>query len=126
MTPDAFARDMERVGLSASSPWDLVNMRESYPAAVPVLLKWLERADVDPADPDCLRFREGIVRSLAVQEARGIAGPALVREFHRPGVPAAYRWAVGNTLEVVATDEVFDERKVQLDQIVTNLLLARW
>lgn len=106
--PDAFANDMRAIGLEVSSPWDLVSSRRSYSQAVPILIDWLERADAEVPAGIRERFREGVVRSLAVKEARGVAGPALLREFHRPEVSSLYRWAVGNSLEVVATDDIFD------------------
>ncbi len=46
--------------------------------AIPVLLAWLERAETDVPASERQRFREGVVRSLAVTEARGRAGPALL------------------------------------------------
>ena len=107
--PAAFVDDLASVGVTAQSPWDLVKARWSYPAAVPVLLDWLERAEIEVPAHERLRFREGLVRSLAVKEARGIAGPAMIREFRRPGVTSSYRWAVGNTLSVVADDDVFED-----------------
>lgn len=95
-----FREAMAAVGVDARDPWDLVNTARSYRTAIPVLLRWLEERD------DGWRFREGIVRSLAVREARGVAGPVLVREFRRPDLPFDYRWAVGNSLEMVADDAI--------------------
>jgi hypothetical protein len=104
-----FAESLEAVGVVAESPWDLVNRRGDYTAALPVLLDWLELPDSEFPIQERQRFREGIVRSLTVPNARGLAGPALVREFRRPGTPPGYRWAVGNALELVATDDIFDD-----------------
>jgi HEAT repeat protein len=105
--PPAFLSELAAVGVSVQSPWDLVKARWSYPAAIPVLLEWLDRAEVEVPVHERSRFREGIVRSLAVKEAGGLAAPALIREFRRPGVTSSYRWAVGNSLSVVADDGVF-------------------
>lgn len=98
---------MRAAGVNASTPWDLVNSPESYRAAIPLLCEWLEKTD--DAIPKAARekFREGVVRSLTVKEARGVAGPVLLREFHRPNVSSEYRWAVGNALEVVAGNGEF-------------------
>src|SRR4030088_3102473 len=52
-----------RAGVAVQSVWDLVNTKEPYPAAVPVLLEHLRR-------PYPERVREGIARALAVPEAR--------------------------------------------------------
>ena len=112
----SFASDLAAVGVIAESPWDLVKTKNPYRSAIPVLLDWLVRTDYPVAEKDVQRFREGIVRSLAVKEARGIAGAALVREFRRVGATSGYRWAVGNSLEVVADDSVFDEvAKIAMD-----------
>jgi hypothetical protein len=56
------AEDLRAVGLSASSAWDLVNSKEPYSQAVPVLLKHLQRPYSD-------RIREGIARALAIPQA---------------------------------------------------------
>lgn len=106
--PAASIEEIAEVGLEIESPWDLVNMRRSYRAAVPVLIAWLEHVDDEIQIGDRMAFREALVRSLAVKEARGVAAPALLREFRRNDSPE-YRWAVGNTLEVVVDDSVVDE-----------------
>lgn len=108
--PSAFVEDLERVDITVNGPWDLVAERGSYPAAVPVLIDWLGRAQQEVPGPlDRLRFKEGLVRSLAVKEARGVAAPELLREFRREDVTTGYRWAVGNSLSVVADNAVCDE-----------------
>lgn len=107
--PAAFVDELAEVGLAVESPWDLVNSRRPYPAAIPVLLDWLDRVDAEVAAPERSKFREALVRGLAVKEARGgVAAPALLREFHRAGASFEYRWAIGNALEIVADDAVFD------------------
>ncbi len=107
--PSAFRDDLARVGVRATDPWDLVNRKGPYRAAIPVLLDWLSRTDIEVAPRDRARFREGLVRSLAVAEARGVAGRALVEEFRRTDVEPAYRWVVANSLEVAAADTLLPE-----------------
>ena len=130
--PDAFIRELAEVGLSVESPWDLVNTRQPYRPAVPVLLKWLDRAESEVPAHERAKFREGLVRSLTVKEARGVAAPALIREFRRPGVSSGYRWTTGAALEMVADDAVFDEvveiatdRSTGRDRQMVVLALAR-
>jgi HEAT repeat protein len=106
--PRAFLDELRAVGLEVESVWDLVKMRRSYPAAVPVLLEWLERIETEGGYAPRARFREGLVRALTVKEARGVAGPAMIREFHRPGMNDYYRWAAANALSVVAGPEDFE------------------
>jgi len=107
--PQAFIDDLARVGVAVESPWDLVNTRQPYPAAIPVLLDWLNRVDTEVPADDRRRFREALVRALTVRAARRVAAPALIREFHRVDASPGLRWAVGNSLETVADDSVFDE-----------------
>ncbi len=107
----SFVNAMREVGCDADSPWDLVNRRTSYRSAVPVLLEWLDHADEDVPIGERHRFREGLVRALAVKEARGgAAAAALVREFRRPELNSSTRWAVANSLSVVADESVCDDR----------------
>ena len=96
-------------GLTVSSVYDLVNSKESYSRAVPVLVMHL------PEVKD-LSVKEGIVRALTVKEARGVAGPALVREFKSLPYEGAtldqvqmLKWAVGNALSVAATESDFQD-----------------
>lgn len=56
--------DLHRVGIDVETPWDLVNTSEPYPAALPVLLRHLERGGY----PD--RVLEGMARAMAVKPAR--------------------------------------------------------
>jgi len=55
--------DLAAVGYPVSSVWDLVNIRDDYPAALPVLVRHLTR----PYPPV---IRDGIARALAVGRAR--------------------------------------------------------
>ncbi len=108
----SFGAELAEVGVTADSPWDLVNRRSAYPTAIPVLVAWLDKIDQTPnlSRPIREKFREGVVRSLAVKEARhsGVAA-VLLREFRRPNASIDARWAVANSLAVVADASVFDE-----------------
>jgi len=55
--------DLARVGVHAESAWDLVNSREPYTPAIPVLAEHLQR----PYSP---ATKEGIARALAIREAK--------------------------------------------------------
>ncbi len=109
IAPSAFIDDFRRIGITVQSPWDVKNIRQPYPAAIPLLLEWLARVDDEVPIEDQLKFREGLVRALSVPAARGVAASALLREFQRSDGSPGYRWAVGNALEIVADDSVFDE-----------------
>lgn len=96
-------------GMNVSSVYDLVNTKESYPPAIPVLVMNL------PEVKD-ISVKEGIIRALTVKEARGVAGPALIREFRSLPYEGAtldqlqmLKWAVGNALSVAATESDFED-----------------
>lgn len=77
---------------------------------MPVLLEWLDRVEEDVPPAARQKFREGLVRALGVEEARGeAASVVLVREFRRPGLDWPTRWAVANSLSVIADSSVFDD-----------------
>jgi hypothetical protein len=97
---------LNRLGMDVMSVFDLMKWKESYPAAIPVLLKHL------PLVQD-QGIKEGIIRALTVKEARGKADAALITEFC--SVPPSQtaniglKWAIGNALSLVATDAVFND-----------------
>lgn len=100
---------LRKAGVEVESIYDLVNSREPYPEAVPVLLQLL---------PDVREsvIKEGVVRALTVKEARGIAARPLIVEFksippQREEIDGEQllKWTLGNALSVVADDGVFGE-----------------
>jgi HEAT repeat protein len=103
-----FVADLATVGVVVEDPWDLVNTERSYPQAIPVLLDWLDRLEREVPEDERDKFREALLRALTVKEAPGFAAPALIREFRRAR-PGVTRWTVGNGLEVVADDRVFND-----------------
>lgn len=94
--------ELHDCGIDIESIWDLVNTGYRYPQAIPTLIRLLE------ADFRNKRHVEGIVRSLAVPEARGRAVEPLIHLFHRtPKEESSLRWAIGNSVDVTATREHF-------------------
>jgi hypothetical protein len=68
-----------------------------------------------------LWIKQGVVRALATPEARGIAGAPLIAEFLRlpfsgEGTPAqeSLKWAIANTLAIVAAPAEFQHLKAIL------------
>jgi len=107
--------ELSRAGLRIKSVWDLVNTSASYPEAIPALVKHLSR-------PYHHRNKEGIVRALAVKEAKGVANKAVMEEYLKlpkesPDEPWIfhYRWAFGNTMRIIVTKE-------DLDQLIDSVL----
>ena len=106
---------LSKVGVQVNSVYDLVNSQRSYPEAIATLLHCLTQVS-EPV------IQEGVVRALAVREARGIAENALLAEFEKIRPEEApnrqlLKWAIANTLAVVATGKSFDR--------ITNLVRDR-
>ncbi|MFG2039933.1 HEAT repeat domain-containing protein [Dactylosporangium sp. NPDC048998] len=99
-------QDLEDAGIVISDVWDLVNTTERYPAAIPILMAWLNRVDELPSDDARERLREGLIRSLSTRDARPVAGPLMVRQFRTVSLDPV-RWAVGNAIAIVADSTVF-------------------
>lgn len=95
---------LKDVGLEVNSVYDLVNSSKSYPTAIPVLLRLLNENIEDAV------ILEGIVRALAVKEARGIAARPLIEQFKSLTMDQlTLKWVVSNTLSIVADDSVLDD-----------------
>lgn len=91
-------------GIIINDIFDLVNSDESCPKAIPVLLELLNANVSDDT------LKEGIIRALAVKEAKGIAGKFLISEFKRtPIQKMMLLWAIGSTMDVVMSEEDIDE-----------------
>ncbi|MGA8248026.1 MAG: HEAT repeat domain-containing protein [Nocardioides sp.] len=101
-------RDLAAHGVEVTDLSDLTRAGGRYsPEVAQVLVDWLPRTTDDPS------LQEQLVRQLSVPWARKQAlGPMLDLFRTAPGdtKPAELRrWAVGNALDVLATDAVFDE-----------------
>jgi HEAT repeat protein len=110
-TPTELSTDLARAGVPVTELWELVNAKAQYPAAVPVLLDWLRHIEDRVPAEEREKVREGVVRALTVPAARPAAAPALIDQFRRVVDPSGLgpRWVIGNALEVVIDDSVFDD-----------------
>lgn len=101
-------RDLAEHGAEVADLSDLTKDGSRYsPEVARVLVDWLPRTTDDPS------LQERLVRQLSVPWARKLALEPMLELFRTaPGDTKAAelrRWAVGNALEVLATDAVFDE-----------------
>lgn len=105
-------KELYKVGVSVESVWDLVNSNKNYQQAIPTLIDFLRRNSLND------KTKEGIIRSLAVKSAKGLAGTALLEVFFKiPKEKMLLRWTIGNTMEVVITEkEVKDVLKIVLNK----------
>lgn len=97
-------RALQEAGFPVDGVADLFNKRYDYRRAIPVLMEWLPRID-NPY------VKEDVVRALSVKWAMS-AAPLLVAELERArSVPdgSSLRWAIGNALEALASDDIADE-----------------
>ena len=83
---------LHAAGSQVSSVWDLVNTSSPYPELVPLLLDHIDRPYSD-------EVREGIVRALAVREAR-VGWNKLVRLYlsEPPGRVPDVKWEAQMTV----------------------------
>jgi HEAT repeat protein len=105
---------LAKSGIHVADVYDLVNRKIEYSKAIPILIDLLEKGIGDES------VREGVIRALAIKKAKGLAGPVLIREFHRtPKEAQLLRWAIGNSMEVVMTDDLTDA-VIEIVRDVTN------
>jgi HEAT repeat protein len=98
---------LNSANVSVESVWDLVNTKEPYPRAVPILIEHLRR-------PYPFRVREGIARALTVKSAGEPAYGELVREFKKlpdstDAAQHGFKWALGNAISIVANKKHFND-----------------
>lgn len=96
---------LRNAGFAVDSIADLFNKKLDYRDAIPILVEWL---------PKVLNVavKESIVRALSVKWAKNTAAASLLLvEFAHAedSTGLGLRWAIGNALEVLATDEIADE-----------------
>jgi hypothetical protein len=95
--------ELKDKGNSIKTIWDLVHVKTAYPpGTVEVLISHL---GMDYHDT----IKEGIVRSLMMKEARGIAVSALIREYEKtPESKFDLRWIIGCAIGGLMTKEHVD------------------
>jgi hypothetical protein len=95
--------ELNDIGVSVHSVWDLVNTSRRYTKALPILLRHLQEDYPE-------RVRESIARAMAVPESR-FAWDALLTLFRREfgGKANGIKWALGVALAAAADDEVMPD-----------------
>ncbi|MEM6105153.1 hypothetical protein AAHS21_02650 [Mycobacterium sp. 050272] len=68
----AMKRQLDEAGIPEDTVWELVNSRNDYPEAVPIIVDWLEHLDDRvPPDEDRRAWRAGLLRNLITKHAKG-------------------------------------------------------
>lgn len=98
--------ELAAAGVATRSLTELRQSGKRYRGAVPVLLRWLERA----SDP---KVKEELVRALSVPWAKPMATGPLIEQFQLVDQSVdpsglGLRWTIGNALDVVFDDGSFD------------------
>jgi len=106
---EKIVQDLVAAGVPVRDVWDLVNTSKQYRQAIPVLIRWLEHLEAWSEPSERRSLEEGIVRSLTVPAARGVATPVLIKRFRDTAYDTAHRWVIGNALGVVADSSFYDE-----------------
>ena len=98
-------KELSEAGFQAENIGDLYHKNENIKHlsdATPILLRWLPKVKYPG-------LKEDIVRSLATKYATPIAASHLIDEYVKtPNSEGSLKWAIGNSLAVVADDSVFD------------------
>jgi HEAT repeat protein len=87
---------LRQSGVDVASVWELVNA--PCAKAIPVLVEFVNR-DINTTT------KEAIVRALSIPAAKRDAVRPLINEFKRADLSPSLRWAIGNALGVLASDE---------------------
>lgn len=68
----AMKRELDAAGIPEDTVWDLVNSRNDYPQAVPIVIDWLQHLDERvPPEEDRRAWRAGLIRNLITKHAKG-------------------------------------------------------
>lgn len=111
---EKLVKELAKVNIIIDDIYDLVNTKEKYPMAIPILLSFLKDESIEDDN-----IKEGIIRSLAVKEAKGIATTILIDEYNKiPKEKTLLRWAIGNTIDQTITPNDTDIEKIL--QIIQN------
>ncbi len=94
--------NLKQAGYPVESLDELRTSGAPYKSAIPILLRWLPSISDE-------RVKESVVRTLSVPWAKPAAAMPLIAEFlAAPESAEGLKWAIGNALEVVGDDSVFD------------------
>lgn len=98
---------LKKAGIEVDSIWDLVNTKNPYPEAIPVLVNVLEEGVED------INTKEGVIRALTVREIKNYkdrVSSMLIKEYNcLPKDKLGIKWAIGNIMEITITQNHEDE-----------------
>ncbi len=108
--------ELRAVGVVVDSTWDLVNTRQPYPAAIPILMKHLQDESLTE------RSREGLARALICKESQGVADNVLLTLFYKTDAAefSELKWVLGYAVSIVCKLSI-----EEIDAILVNHMHGR-
>jgi hypothetical protein len=95
--------DLHAAGYQVRSIQDLYDFQLDYRPDLSILIKWIPLVTAD-------NVKEMLIRALAIPTRREIVAPALFKAFAaEPMDQSNIKWVIGNSLESMANDELYDE-----------------
>jgi HEAT repeat protein len=102
---DQLLKEIAKHGWEIDNIFDLVNTKQRYPELIPVLIDGLDNFK----EYDKWLF-EGLVRSLAVKEAKGLANQKILELYDKVSkTNESLGWALGNTMEIIIEEKDLDQ-----------------
>lgn len=111
-TEEQLYNDLQSADIYINDIYELVNTNKSYIKAIPILISYLNK------DFNELKVKEGIVRALTLDEAKGKANKVLIHEYNEtPYDKRSYRWAIGNAFyKLITFDDLEALKKIVSDK----------
>ena len=84
-------------------PDDLYKSKELWISCIPTIKEWIFKVKSDDVF-------EALIRLLAIPPLKKTStAKEIIGQFYRPGLSSSTKWAVGNTMSIIANDEVLDD-----------------
>lgn len=84
-------------------PYDLFKSKDLWLSCVPTIKEWIFKVKSNDVF-------ETLIRLLAIPPLKKTStAKEIIGQFYRPGISDVTKWAIGNTMEVIANDEVLDD-----------------
>lgn len=83
-------------------PDDLYASKDLWLSCVPTIKEWIFKSKSN--------MFVALIRLLAIPPLKKTStAKEIIGQFYRPGISDGTKWAIGNTMEVIANDEVLDD-----------------
>ena len=84
-------------------PYDLYTNKELWLSCVPTIKEWIFKVKSNDVF-------ETLIRLLAIPPLKKTStAKEIIGQFYRPGLNSSNKWTIGNTMSIIANDEVLDD-----------------